>query len=209
MSAMPRRLAAIALASVLASAAACSSDHGHDMVGSIDATLEGPAGAIALARDPSTTKFRAQIVDDGETCKLEADVDEYRAPKALDLYLNLDSLESAPLVAGGTTTITANDGAPEVNGVKPQIIVNNATVVLKLDGGTYYSIGGTFEIAALPAPKGALSVRFVDVRLRSFEQRTEHVLKGEASFTYIGRNAIRGTTSACPALAPVPGGLVY
>lgn len=207
---MPRRLAALALAASFVPLAACSSDRGHDMLGSIDATLEGPAGTAAIARDSSTTKFRAQIVDDGKSCRLEAELDEYQAPKAVDLYLNLDSLESAPLVAGQPTTITANDGAPEVNGVKPQIFVNNATVVLKLDGGTYYSIGGTFEIAALPAPRGALSVRFVDLQLRSFERDTVHVLRGETSLTYIGRNLIsRTSASACAGLAPVPAGLVY
>lgn len=202
---------ALAFASLLAATlAGCAADEPSDLVGSLDVTLGVANGFVHLTLDSSTTKFRAQVIDDGSTCRLEIAIDEEgSSDTTLHAWSRLTAAESAPLLAGATATVTASDRAPAVGGVKPQVIVNNATFVLQRGGTTTYSTGGTLEFEALPAPKGALRVHLRDVLMRTPGTDVDQLLQGEASLTYIGRNAIRGTTSACPALAPVPGGLVY
>ena len=203
------RAAWVALVCAALASGCASTDVEHDMVGALDATLEGTS--LGLVRDSATTKFRAQIVDDGVTCKLSVGVDAYRDADELRVDLELDATETAPLVIGQGATVAASDRTPEVNGVKPQVIVNRATLVIRTKDATYYSTGGSVTIDALPpSPAAPLTIRFADVALKSFERATTHVLRGSMRVTYIGRNQTAGNkASACGGLAVVPGGLVY
>jgi hypothetical protein len=203
---LARRLAPLAPLTLVAALAGCAEHRASDLVGSMQLQFTGSNYTLSYGYDASSTKFRAQIVDDGSTCRLDLDVDGDGS--GLHAWSSLTATESAPLLAGGSATVTASDRAPVVGGVKQQVIVNNATFVIEY-GDTKYSTGGTIVVEPLPAPKGLLRVHLQSVAMHTFGADRDEILQGELELTYIGRNALDHTRSACPALATVPAGLVY
>jgi hypothetical protein len=181
--------------SLLASlAAGCVSHTSSDLVGTMALMLD----ATPIRASSPSEKLRAQIDDDGTSCKLDVSVTSSgRSILSITTYQD----ELGALLQGGSADIVASDHLDR------SLVINGASVYLTPSSAeTWSSKSGTVRVSALPAPKGSLAIQF-DVTMADRTSATRK-LTGNLEATYLGVVSTKDKR-ACPQLAAYPGGMVF
>jgi hypothetical protein len=185
----------LALVSLLGSlAASCVSHTSSDLVGTMSLTLD----ATPIHASSPSDKLRAQIDDDGISCKLDVSVTS-AGHSILSITTYQDELGT--LLQAGSADITASDHLDR------SLVTNGASVYVTPNAAeSWFSRSGILRVSALPAPKGSLAIQF-DVTMTDGTNATRK-LTGSLEATYVGVVSTKDKR-ACPQLAAYPGGMVF